>query len=93
MMMGSDAGLPLQGLGRIPHSRQHGGGPLGHTEGGHLTCKATSSRGSQSKFILLDPLPGYVTGKCCNSKDHIINYGDANYQETIKMAVKNAHRI
>ncbi len=45
------------------------------------------------KTILLDPLPWYVPGKCCTTNDHIINHGGADYSDTIKTTVRNAHRL
>ena len=40
----------------------------------------------------MDPLPRYTSGKCCPSPDHISNFGDADYLETIEAAVGAAHK-
>ena len=44
------------------------------------------------RIILLDPLPRYTIGKCCLKPDHITNYGDTDYLETVEVAVKNAQK-
>ena len=97
VVMGSDeSGMPaypfkdIDGY-HIPGNME--GAPTGVLKAATRLAKPLLVAASKAgKIILLDPLPRYTTKKCCQKTDHITNYADADYLETVETAVKNAHK-
>ncbi len=69
------------------------GAPTGVLKAATRIARLLLAAGSRAgRITLLDPLPRYTTEKCCQKPEHITNYADADYQETVQRAVKNAHK-
>ncbi len=97
MLMGSDE----SGMQAYPFKDATGHHVPGNMEGAptgvlkaavKMAKPILSAAAKAGKIIVVDPLPRYISGKCCPSPDHISNFGDADYQETIEAAVRSAHK-
>ena len=97
VMMGSDD----SGMLAYPYKDSEGYHIPGNMEGAptgvlkaviRLAKPLLSTANKAGRIILLDPLLRYSTGKCCPKLEHITNYGNADYLDTVEVVLKNAHK-
>jgi hypothetical protein len=58
---------------------------------GHL--KIVTESFPELKIMVLLPIPRYVTGKCCDSSDHITNFDDSSYVAEISDGLERVEEL
>jgi hypothetical protein len=58
---------------------------------GHL--KIVTESFPELKIMVLLPIPRYVTGKCCDSSDHITNFDDSSYVAEISDGLERVEEM